>query len=62
MRHSIYLAWRYLQLHKGKMAVLVAVLTLITYLPLAVRMLVHGSAAPMLARAINPSGHWPEGE
>jgi putative ABC transport system permease protein len=51
MRHSFYLAWRYLQFHKGKMAVLVAVLTLITCLPLAVRMLVHGSTAHMLARA-----------
>jgi putative ABC transport system permease protein len=51
MRHSFYLAWRYLQFHKGKLAVLVAVLTLITYLPLAVRILVHGSAAHMLARA-----------
>jgi putative ABC transport system permease protein len=51
MRHSLYLAWCYLRFHKGKMAVLVAVLTLITYLPLAVRTLVHGSAAHMLARA-----------
>jgi putative ABC transport system permease protein len=51
MRHSFYLAWRYLQFHKGKTVVLVAVLTLITYLPLAVQMLVHGSAAHMLARA-----------
>jgi putative ABC transport system permease protein len=51
MRHSLYLAWRYLQFHKGKTVVLVAVLTLITYLPLAVRVLVHGSAAHMLARA-----------
>jgi len=62
MRHGLYLAWRYLRFHKGEMAVLVAVLTLITYLPLAVRMLVHGSAAYMLARAINPLGHRPEGE
>ena len=51
MRHSFYLAWRYLQFHKGKTVVLVAVLTLITYLPLAVQMLVRGSAAHMLARA-----------
>jgi putative ABC transport system permease protein len=51
MRHSFYLAWRYLQFHRGKTAVLVAVLTLITYLPLAVQMLVRGSVAHMLARA-----------
>jgi putative ABC transport system permease protein len=51
MSHSFYLAWRYLQFHKGQTAVLVAVLTLITYLPLAMQMLVRGSVAHLLERA-----------
>jgi putative ABC transport system permease protein len=51
MMHSLYLAWRYLQFHSGKTVVLIAVLTLVTYLPLAVHMLVRASEAHLLARA-----------
>ena len=49
--HSLYMAWQYLRFHKVKTAVLITVLTLIIYLPLAVHILVRASEEQMLARS-----------
>lgn len=49
--HSLYMAWQYLRFHKIKTAVLITVLTLIIYLPLAVHILVRASEEQMLARS-----------
>jgi putative ABC transport system permease protein len=45
------MAWRYLRFHKAKTVVLITALTLITYLPLAVHILVRASEAQMLTRS-----------
>jgi putative ABC transport system permease protein len=45
------MAWRYIRFHKVKTSVLIAAITLITYLPLAVHLLVRSSEAQMLARS-----------
>ncbi len=49
--HSLYMAWQYLRFHKVKTVVLIAALTLIIYLPLAVQILVRASEVQMLARS-----------
>ena len=49
--HSLYMAWQYLRYHKVKTGVLIAALTLIIYLPLAVQILVRASEVQMLARS-----------
>jgi len=49
--HSLYMAWQYLRFHKIKTIVLIAALTLILYLPLAVHILVRASEVQMLARS-----------
>ena len=49
--HSLYMAWQYLRFYKVKTAVLITVLTLIIYLPLAVHILVRASEEQMLARS-----------
>ena len=49
--HSLYVAWQYLRFHKVKAAVLIAALTLITFLPLAVHILVRASEVQMLDRS-----------
>ena len=49
--HSLYMAWRYLVFHKVRTVVLIAAITLITYLPFAVHILVRSSEAQMLARS-----------
>lgn len=51
MRHSLYLAWRYGRFHPGKTLVLITALTLMTYVPLVVHMMVHTTEARLLARA-----------
>jgi putative ABC transport system permease protein len=45
------MAWRYLLFHKVRTVVLIAAITLITYLPFAVHILVRSSEAQMLARS-----------
>jgi putative ABC transport system permease protein len=45
------MAWRYLWFHKVRSLVLIAAITLITYLPFAVHILVRSSEAQMLARS-----------
>lgn len=49
--HSLYVAWQYLRFHKIKTVVLAAALTLITFLPLAVHILVRASEVQMLDRS-----------
>ena len=49
--HSLYVAWQYLRFHKVKTAVLIAALTLITFLPLAVHILLRASEVQMLDRS-----------
>ena len=49
--HSLYVAWQYLRFHKVKAAVLIAALTLVIYLPLAVHILVRASEVQMLDRS-----------
>lgn len=50
--HSLYMTWQYLRFHKVKTGVLIATLTLMTYLPLAVHLLVRASEQQMLARSM----------
>ena len=49
--HSLYVAWQYLRFHKVKTSVLIAALTLTTYLPLAVHIVVRASEIQMLHRS-----------
>ena len=49
--HSLYVAWQYLRFHKVKTAVLIAALTLTSYLPLAVHIVVRASEVQMLDRS-----------
>ena len=49
--HSLYVAWQYLRFHKIKTTVLIAALTLTTYLPLAVHIVVRASEIQMLDRS-----------
>ena len=49
--HSLYVAWQYLRFHKVKTAVLIAALTLTSYLPLAVHIVVRASETQMLDRS-----------
>lgn len=48
---SVYVAWQYLRFHKVKTSVLIAALTLTTYLPLAVHIVVRASEVQMLERS-----------
>ena len=49
--NSLYVAWQYLRFHKVKTAVLIAALTLTSYLPLAVHIVVRASEIQMLDRS-----------
>lgn len=49
--HSLYVAWQYLRFHKVKTTVLIAALTLTSYLPLAVHIVVRASEIQMLDRS-----------
>ncbi len=51
MLSSLYIAWRYIRFHKVKTAILVVSITLILYLPLALRILVAVSEQELMARA-----------
>ena len=50
--HSLYVALQYLRFHKVKTTVLVAALTLTTFLPLAVHIVVRASETQMLDRSL----------
>ena len=49
--HSLYVAWQYLRYHKIRTTVLIAALTLTTFLPLAVHIVVRASEIQMLDRS-----------
>ena len=49
--HSLYVAWQYLRYHKVRTIVLIAALTLTTFLPLAVHIVVRASEIQMLDRS-----------
>ena len=49
--HSLYVAWQYLRFHQVKTAVLIAAITLTTFLPLAVHIVVRASEIQMLDRS-----------
>ncbi|MEM8884549.1 MAG: ABC transporter permease [Planctomycetota bacterium] len=51
MRHTLYLAGRYLAAHPGKTSILVGSLTLLLFLPAGLQVLVDRSATEMRARA-----------
>ena len=51
MRDVLYLAWKYLAYHRFKTAILVASITLITYLPIGLNVLVSESARELTSRA-----------
>ncbi len=52
MRHTLYLAWRYLAYHRFKTAILMTAITLIFYLPTGLRVLVEQSSEQLTARAV----------
>jgi putative ABC transport system permease protein len=51
MKNTFYLAWRYLAYHRLKTAILVGSLTLITFLPIGLNVIVGQSARELTARA-----------
>lgn len=51
MRHTLYLAWRYLAFHRVKSIILVAAITLIVFVPTGLRALVEQSSRQLTARA-----------
>lgn len=51
MNDTLYIAWRYIAYHKVKTAILVAAVTLIVYLPLALRTVVRTSERQLMSRA-----------
>lgn len=52
MLSSFYIAWRYIAHHRVKSIVLVSAMTLILFLPLALRSLVNASERQLMARAM----------
>ena len=52
MLSSFYIAWRYIAHHRVKSIILVAAMTLILVLPLALRALVNASERQLMARAV----------
>jgi len=50
---SLYVAWRYVCFNKGKTAILVACITLITFLPLALQILLGESERQLMSRAVS---------
>ncbi len=53
MIDSLYVAWRYVCFNKGKTAILVACITLITFLPLALQILLGESERQLMSRAVS---------
>ena len=51
MIQTLYLAWRYLLFHRVKTAILITSITLTTYLPIGLRVLVSQSSQQLTARA-----------
>ena len=53
MIDSLYIAWRYIRFNKIKTATLVACITLITFLPLALQVLLNESERQLMSRAVS---------
>jgi putative ABC transport system permease protein len=53
MKDSFYVAWKYVSFNRGKTATLVACITLILFLPLSLRLLLHESERQLLSRAVS---------
>jgi putative ABC transport system permease protein len=53
MTDSLYLAWRYIAYHKIKTTVLVVAITLILYLPVALKTVVRSCDQQLMARAVS---------
>ena len=51
MMDSLYVAWRYVTYNKAKTATIVACVTLIAFLPLALQLLLGESERQLLSRA-----------
>jgi len=52
MLDSFYIAWKYIQYNRIKTAVLVACITLISFLPFALQLLLHESERQLMSRAV----------
>ena len=52
MMDSLYIAWRYVAFNKGKTATLIACITLIAFLPLALQLLLEESERQLNSRAV----------
>ncbi|MGD8662136.1 MAG: hypothetical protein PVH37_19495 [Desulfobacterales bacterium] len=52
MIDSLYIAWKYISFNKSKTTVLVACITLITFLPVSLRLLLDESERQLMSRAI----------
>jgi len=50
---SLYIAWKYIAFNKGKTAILVACVTLIAFLPIALTLLLDKSEKQLLSRAVS---------
>ena len=53
MIDSIYIAWKYIRYNKIKSAVLVACITLISFLPVALELLLNESEKQLMLRAVS---------
>ncbi len=53
MMHSLYIAWKYVSFNKLKTVTLVACITLIAFLPLALQLLLEESERQLLSRAVS---------
>ena len=53
MIDSLYIAWRYIIFNKIKTATLIACITLIAFLPLALRLLLDESERQLMSRAVS---------
>jgi putative ABC transport system permease protein len=51
MIDSLYIAWRYISFYRGRSATLVACITLIALLPLALELILDESERQLVARA-----------
>jgi len=51
LKDSLYIAWRYIAYHRGKTTVLLLSVTIILYLPIALRSIVRACEQELLARA-----------
>ncbi|MGW8325043.1 MAG: hypothetical protein ACWGNI_05000, partial [Desulfobacterales bacterium] len=53
MFDSLYIAWKYISYNRLKTAVLIACITLISFLPFSLQMLLNESERQLMSRAVN---------